>query len=371
METSRATGRQMLEGIVQYSRLHGPWVFYSDPSTGKPYLPAMKGWHADGIIANVESESLANEIKNSGIPAITKVIKIPGIPHVSTNEPPVVKMAIDYFQNKGIEHFAYFGIRRQYWSNQRHEAFSNRLSKNNILHHSYEMNPLSRKRSWQDELEKIVIWVKSLPSPIGILVGNDLMGRYLIEACKEAQIRIPDEAIILGVDNDILFCEMCTPPLSSINMSLREAGFQAAAMLAELMNGKKMIDEEILIEPLSVMERSSTNILAFEDQNVVRAIRFIRDNASRPIYVDDVVEASNVSRRVLEKRFKKGLNRSILVEIRRARVEKIKHFLTETTYPISKIAYELGFPGKDHIARYFKLEVGMSPQAFRRKYGIT
>ena len=50
IETSRAYGRALLRGITKYSRLHGPWVFYSEPGGLEKVLPHLKGWGANGII---------------------------------------------------------------------------------------------------------------------------------------------------------------------------------------------------------------------------------------------------------------------------------------------------------------------------------
>ncbi|MCX6908310.1 MAG: helix-turn-helix transcriptional regulator, partial [Verrucomicrobia bacterium] len=75
------------------------------------------------------------------------------------------------------------------------------------------------------------------------------------------------------------------------------------------------------------------------------------------------------SRRVLEKRFRKLLGRSVLSEIRRVRVAQICRLLAETNLSVSQIADSLGYTSIEHIARYFRSEMKMSPLAYRRQHG--
>ena len=60
-----------------------------------------------------------------------------------------------------------------------------------------------------------------------------------------------------------------------------------------------------------VVDRRSTDIYAFDDADVVAALRFIRDNAPHTIKVGDVVAATKLSRRSLEGRFNSLVGRTI------------------------------------------------------------
>ncbi len=99
------------------------------------------------------------------------------------------------------------------------------------------------------------------------------------------------------------------------------------------------------------------------------AVRFIRQHAKKPIQVTDVVNAAALSRRPLEKRFRKVLNRSILDEIRRVRAAQVSRMLVDTNLSISQIASALGYPTVKHIARSFRSEKRLPPLAYREKYG--
>lgn len=115
--------------------------------------------------------------------------------------------------------------------------------------------------------------------------------------------------------------------------------------------------------PQQIMPQSK----AVADRLVEKAVEFIKRNAQRPIQVRDVVEYVAVSRREIERRFKKTLDRSIHREIKQTRVRLIAAMLLETSYTVSEIASKLGFSDVAHFARYFRDVEGVSPLEYRKK----
>jgi len=114
-------------------------------------------------------------------------------------------------------------------------------------------------------------------------------------------------------------------------------------------------------------EAQAMNTPAVSDSLVAKAVDFIKNNANKQIQVSDVVESVSVSRRKLERRFKKYLNHSIHQEIKLAKVRLITKMLLETSDTISEIAAKLGFVDVNHIARYFRDVEGISPVEYRKK----
>ncbi len=114
-------------------------------------------------------------------------------------------------------------------------------------------------------------------------------------------------------------------------------------------------------------EAQEMNTPAVSDSLVAKAVDFIKNNANKQIQVSDVVESVSVSRRKLERRFKKSPHRSIHREIKLTKVQLISKILLETSDNISEIAAKLGFADVAHIARYFKDIEGISPMEYRRK----
>ena len=255
-----------------------------------------------------------------------------------------------------------------FFSIDRSEKFRRYIDQAGYQTHFYKQPRPKNRRLWEDEQHFMVEWLKSLPKPVGLMTCNDDRSQHVIDACKIADISAPDQLAVIGVDNDDLICDLSNPPLSSIALNTVKAGYQAAAALHKLMAGDNMNDHIITVSPTHVVARQSTDILAIQDSDVAEAVRFIRLHAKEPVQVDEVVDAVALSRRSLERRFRRILGRSIHHEIRRVRVEQVIRMLLETNMSISQIALALGYPGVNNVARYFRQETGISPLAYRKIY---
>jgi LacI family transcriptional regulator len=171
---------------------------------------------------------------------------------------------------------------------------------------------------------------------------------------------------VIGVDNDPIICDISDPPLTSIAMNVESAGYEAAKLLDDMIDKKKTPGKQIMVSPSHVVQRQSTDILAVNDVNVSKAIQFIKKNAKNRILVKDVVNATSINRRALERRFKKNFHRSIYDEIQNVRVELIAKYLIETDLPISQVSSLFNFTDAEHISRYFKRKKGIDLREFRK-----
>ena len=287
LESSRQYGRDLVRGIAKYSRLHGPWTFYREDMfynrTAKRSRDYswIKKWKADGIITR-DFKNI-DKLLALGIPIIVARAfhnDIENIAEIVTDDIAIGNLACEHFFRRGFKNFAYCGFDDMPWSRQRGESFARILKENG--YESFMFNSLSsRMLNWQDEHPRIIEWLKTLPKPIAVLCCNDDRGCDLIEACKTGGLRVPFEVAVLGVDNDSQVCELSNPQFSSILLSTENAGFQAAAVLDELMSMKPARISDISVKPLEVISRQSTDTLAIEDINIVKALQFINQNFNR------------------------------------------------------------------------------------------
>jgi LacI family transcriptional regulator len=383
-DTSGAASRRTLRGIAKYSMLHGPWVFFREPPfyiastfghtkiTRK--LPDTKTSDVDGVIAHIPHTKRWREIVPANVPAVISlhtVVESPNFCNFVTDDSQIGKMAAEYFIGKNFRNFAFFGYKNIFWSETRGQSFSERLAQAgftvNILAQS-GLEPMNTRFKKSGRLE-LGEWLLSLPKPLALMACNDDRALDVCDACKTVGLHVPHDVAVLGVDNDDLACELANPPLSSLAVNNEKAGYEAAALLDQLMAGKKSVKKQIIAIPTHIVTRQSTDIFAVADPEVVDALRFVQQHSTEDIHVDDVVKAVPLSRRVLESRFRKTIGRSILSEIRRARVQQVVQMLVETNLPISEIAKSLSYSGIEHIARYFRSEKGMSLIEYRRQFG--
>ena len=207
-----------------------------------------------------------------------------------------------------------------------------------------------------------------LPKPLAVFSYNDCVAADVIDACGEAGLLVPEAVAVMGVDNDVVLCESVRVPLSSVCHDLEGMAYQAAALLDRLMDGNKAPAEVLRVQPKGVVTRRSTDIVAIDNLQVARALRCILDHYSNALLgVNDVVGATDFSRRELEKAFRKELQRTINEEITRVRMDRVKDLLATTTMKAVEISAATGFSRTNHFFRTFRKLVGLSPKVYRAK----
>ncbi|MBN1845549.1 MAG: DNA-binding transcriptional regulator, partial [Sedimentisphaerales bacterium] len=290
-------------------------------------------------------------------------------PWISVDNAQVGAMAAGYLLERGFKNFAFCGYDELGWSRQRAEHFAGRLRRQGYEPQIYSQPAARSQRFWDYEQPRLVEWLGGLTVPTGLMACTDDRAQQVIEACKIAGLHVPDDIAVMGVDDDKLLCNLCNPPITSVALAIERAGYEAAELLDRLMAGEAMAGQKIVVPPTHVVQRHSTDLLLVDDRDVARALRFIQQHCRQAIRVDDVADDVALSRRVLEKRFRRVLNHSILEMIRQARTERVAQMLLETNLSVSDIARATGYPSVKHVSRSFRKEKGMTPLAYRKKYG--
>jgi LacI family transcriptional regulator len=205
--------------------------------------------------------------------------------------------------------------------------------------------------------------------PLAVMGCNDRAALLALEACRAAGRRVPEDAAVLGVDDDDLVQALANPPLSSVNTARDRVGFEAAALLERMMSGERVDAGTVVrVAPKGVVARRSTDATAVSDADVAEAARFIHTHAGRGISVDDVAAAATVSRRQLERRFRSAMGHSLLEEITRCRVDRARQLLLDTELTLEQIARAAGFTSASYFSVVFKRATGQTPQRYRDAY---
>ncbi len=369
IETSTSWGRRLIEGITDYSRVFGPWTLYLEPRGIDEAETFPSGWTGDGIIARVRTPQYARRLERTRLP----IVNVSGIvdpnirfPRVQTSEREIAQLALDHLRARGFEHFAYCGVAVRRYVAQRAHVFEEVVRNAGFDCHIYLGDSNSNRRgNVSTELNARAAWLKSLPLPVAVSTFSAIHGRRVAEAAALAGLNVPDDVAIITVDTDDLIGELIHPPLSAVQLATERSGFEAARMLHALMQRKK-VDPVVNVPPLGIAERQSTDVLAIQDTEISNALRFIRQNANRPINVEQVLEQVSVSRRVLERRFRALLQRTPAQEIRRTHLERAKLLLAQTNMSVPEVARASGFTYVEHMIPLFRKHMGVTPLAFRR-----
>jgi LacI family transcriptional regulator len=220
--------------------------------------------------------------------------------------------------------------------------------------------------TWEQEQDDVAAWLASLPHPVGVLACNDIRGLQVLDACRRIDLPVPERVAVLGVDNDVALCELADPPLSSIDQDLERIGYEAAALLDRLMRGDEPPADPILIQPVGVVTRLSTDSVAIDDPAVATVIRLIRQHACDHRGVDFLADRAGISRRALQRRFKAMTGRTLREELLEAQLARVRQMLADTDLKLEAIAVRAGFRYIGYLCSSFKKQTGMTPGEYRR-----
>jgi len=363
--------RRILRGIWRYVEARPQWQLTSiGPEQQPQRMPGR--FRPDGLIVALNTTALLRALSSWRRPAVnvSAVFSKQPFPRVGVDNARVGRLAAAHFLERGLSHFGFVGPPRHLFSTERREAFCEAVGEAGHTAACYgnvaelEFDPLGHRWDLGPDVHR---WLRKLPRPVGVFAPNDLWGVQVVLACRRAGLRVPEDVAVLGVDDDDLYCELTRPRLSSIMVPAERIGYVAVALLERLLAGEKRPSEPVLLPPTGVNARRSSEVLAIEDEDLVAAIRFIREHAHQPLRVRDVLEHVAVGRRTLERRCRAALGWGLAEEIRRTHIQRACRLLSGTELSMQAVATQAGFLGYRHLALVFRKQLGMTPTAYRRQ----
>jgi LacI family transcriptional regulator len=362
----------MLKGIAAYERSHQQWAAFLDDEAraeDDPRWVRRKKW--DGVISRHTKSALVDACGKLGLPLVdlNDTPCFPGVPKIRPDNTVMGHLGAEHFLERGYRHYGFCGFTNNGWSCERRDGFVEALRLAGHACHVFDVEYPGDVTPFWDARQTAALgsWLRRLPKPVAVMACNDLRALEVMSAVKEVDLLVPEEVAVLGANNDTIRCDLAYPPLSSVAANAFQSGYQAAECLDHLMDARQPESFDLRIEPVGVVTRHSTDVLAIDDKNVASALSFIRENACRGITVDDVLRHAFASRSVLEKKLRRFLGRSPQAEIRRVQVAKIRQLLLETDFPLKKIAELTGFEHVEYLCVVFKRLTGESPGGYRKK----
>ncbi len=293
-----------------------------------------------------------------------------GIPTVDVDHAAVARLAADHFLTRGYRNFGYFGSRLAHYSQVRLAGFRAAVERAGFEVHSCHVEYLPRlsdRASWKSVNAQVRQWLRELAKPVAVLADHDVAAHDLADMCQLLGLRVPDDVAILGVDNDELECQLAFPPLSSVAIPAEQIGFEAAKRLDRMLSGRRVSNDVVYLPPVHIVTRHSTSMFAVDEPIVTAALHYIRNHLTEPLNVGGIAAEVVVRRRVLEQKFRALLGRSVLAEIHRARIERVKELLAGSEQPMSEVAQRSGFSSPQRMAIVFRKLSGRSPGEYRRE----
>jgi len=363
-------------GVLNYARPAKDWAFIDCGSSNIIKDLARKDGFFDGGIGEFGRLDLWTAAKRAKFPVVNLYggHGFQGLPTVGVDDREIGKIAAMHLMEKGLRNFAFFGLKVRGFSSGRWAGFSHHLQKHGFhpsrFKHFKKYSRLRVKPAlYMMEELSMAGWLKSLPTPCGVFCCDDTRAEWVSIVCHNLGLRVPDDISILGVDDDAVHCISSVPHLSSIKLPTRQAGYEAAKILDGIMESKiPKSPPRVFLPPENVVCRESTDLLAVENPQIVKALKFIRSRAySGKLSVPEVVAQTSYCRRILETKFRESFGRTIFQEIRKLQVEKSKRLLCETSDTMESIADAAGWGSASHFGVEFKKITGMSPGEYRKR----
>ncbi len=186
-----------------------------------------------------------------------------------------------------------------------------------------------------------------------------------LEACRRAGVSVPNDIAVVSVDNDEPLCEVCLPPLSSVEPGHLNVGYQAAALLDSMLRGASALRKPLQLQPLETVTRQSSDTLCSRDPRIGMALRLIRENAPSGVRIDAIAREVGLSRSVLQRRFRATLHCSIHQEILNVRIRHARELLATTEISLAEVAEQAGFKHQEYLGAVFRARVGRTPAQVR------
>jgi LacI family transcriptional regulator len=312
-----------------------------------------------GVLFDNPDAAVQRFVRSLGCPAIA-LSHASRLPSVRLDDASIGTMAAAHLLDLGCRHLALIGYDIA-WSRQRLIAAAALARQRGAAAHHW--------RRWipggfYPDLHRLGSWLASLPRPLGIVATHDRLGFAVLEACRDAQLHVPRDAAVIGVDDTRPDCTISLPPLTSVDSGARQLGRTAAALLSRAMAGER-IPARTWVPAAGVIPRTSTSVLAIADREMAAAIQWIDANLHRSLGIDDLARDLAINRRSLERRFIAAIGRSPHQELRHRRIERARTLALTTGESLKSIARRCGLRDGIHLAREARSLLGITLTSLR------
>lgn len=332
------------------------------------------GWEGSGILAWLGAgDDLADFVVHAGKPTVDFSFRRPQLKYarVLEDHAHAAQLVAEHFLSRGFQNFMFYSDTDNWSYEERGESFVEALKRSGhtcqwIRWHKSpdyrtDREQWNRKRKWLNAQ------LRPAPKPLAVFAANDEQALDVLESCESCGLAVPEQVAVMGAENYLMAPDAMRTPVSSVDTNLELLGYTGAAVLENLMNGKKAPDRPIRVPAAGIVTRKSSDLLAIRHKGVANSLRFIWEHASRPISVKDLVGVAAMSRRGLHKAFIENVGRTPGQELQRVRIERAKRLLVESNHKLEVLASLCGYQSANSFCVAFKQATGLSPKQFRER----
>lgn len=361
----------VFEGIQRFARERPDWNCLIDEHPGFQSSQRGKNYpRYDGVIARAD-DAMQARLKRMGIPLVNTHYQHskPDEPGVYSDPAAMGQLAADHLIDRGFRRVVIMIDDRHRHSNEIVRAFQKRVEEEGVSDYTFVKmaEETYEQASYWINIEKLMS--KNLDTfvpPVGVFVETAPHARLLVQMGLARGFHVPHDLAVLCHHNHKAVVEV-SPQISSIEMNHEVIGYKSAEMLDQLMQGAEIKKPLVVVSPVGIIGRESTDFFAVQDPVVSEALQFISSRLTQKLRIDDIAYALAVSSTQLKQRFTASLGRSVGEEIRRLRLEVAKRKLADPGQLIADVAKASGFTNADILNQVFRRELGMTPSHYREK----
>lgn len=366
LDTAAAWSRGILKGFFKVAHEQGWTVLHYHPGTDPEWLVRELA-PTVAVVGPTRSRQLPEALRSLILVSVNADRSADGVSSVSVDEARVAELALQHFVSRGLKDVTTFRFDDSPFAVARDRGFIRVCETAGIrITPGWWRDDATPPRSVEDP-PAIEAWLRGLPRPCGVFTCCDAWGRVVARYARSAQLRVPEDLALLGVDNDTMECELIAPPLSSVAVPWRRIGEEAALLVRAALAGQVIVGRSVAIDPVDVVARRSSDAFAIDDALVRQAVDWIQYHADRRVTVSMVAEAVQATRQRLERRFRAHLGRTVMQEVRRTHVEAAKQLLATSRMTLPDVASRSGFTTAALLNEAFRRETGLTPGEYRRR----
>jgi LacI family transcriptional regulator len=364
LDSTAAWSRGILRGFTRVAHEQGWEVLHYHPAANLERLATELPPDA-AVLGPTFSGPWPDRLRRCVSVAINADRSADGVASVCIDEDKITDLAASHLLARGFRNLT--TVRFDAWGAGRERSFREAAARAGARLEPGWSCDASGPPCVDDQPGAIMAWLSGLQKPCGIFAACDAWARVVARYACAAGLRVPEDLALVGVDNDVFECELTTPPLSSVSIPWLAFGEAAAQLVRSGLRGKPIAGTRVLIPPVEVVVRRSSDTLAIEDPLVAAAVAWIHDNVEERLTVPTIANAISATRQRLERHFRRHLGRTVQAEVRRTRVEVARRLLSTTELPLTEIAKRSGFTNAALLSVAFRRELGVPPGAYRRR----
>jgi LacI family transcriptional regulator len=367
------TAAGLLKGLNQYLLTHphlqAHFCMATSDSAATVHLVQrlVARFHPNGILAHVCWRRCDLRLE-----AVVPLVSIDDIrsstyPTVMPDQKRAGRLAAEHLLEQGLEHYAFAAVfNRDNYATLRWRGFRDRLRQAGRTCHRFERSAQTLPGAPVSD-DELCNWVTGLPKPVGVHAVHMALAVRLEWACAECGLNVPEEVAVVGGQESTDLATNVSPPVTTIDQNRSRLGYEALRLLDRLMHGAKTPIGPLLIPPVGIIKRQSSDVRGMRDPAVAALRRLIRERAHQPVVVKELLAQTHLARRVLERRFQKHLGHSLHDEIVLAHMERAQRLLQETLMPVTQVAALSGYVNYAVFSVAFHKHTGMTARAYRQQ----